>query len=207
MTIEKWRRGLFRKPSFDLTIKADNFLDWYGYPPKNSSIYKCFFLGNHLLCQLNYDLAIVALNFGIGILFPGATTQSLFDYLFANLEMVVPVVDKGGEVVADEGRGAVLGVQHHRERVVHLVRRRRDRHPLEELAVPVQPRLRGGADGGGRAVGAEPGDAAVVGGVDGVARGREVVRKHGGEKRLVWWRCSVAEGSLPCSSPPCPRPP
>ena len=82
MIVEKWRRGLFRKPSFDLTIKADNFLDWYGYPPKNSSIYKCFFLGNHLLCQLNYDLAIVALNFGIGILFPGATTQSLFDYLF-----------------------------------------------------------------------------------------------------------------------------
>ena len=26
---------------------------------------------------------------------------SLFDYLFANLEMVVPVVDKGGEMVAE----------------------------------------------------------------------------------------------------------
>ena len=45
-----------------------------------------FLLGNHLLCQLNYDLAIVVLNFGIGIRFPGAT-QSLFDYLFGYYAM------------------------------------------------------------------------------------------------------------------------
>ena len=39
-----------------------------------------------MLCQLNYDLAIVVLNFGIGIRFPGAT-QSLFDYLFGYYAM------------------------------------------------------------------------------------------------------------------------
>ena len=86
---------------------------------------------------------------------------------------------EGGEVVADEIERAVLGHHGGQRSVVRLVHRRHRRQHLERLRATVQPALSSGADRVDLA--AVPRAKAEHGGVAGEARGRYVVRHHGGE--------------------------
>ena len=89
---------------------------------------------------------------------------------------------EGGEVVADEIERAVLGHHGGQRSVVRLVHRRHRRQHLERLRATVQPARSGGADRVDLA--AVPRAKAEHGSVAGEARGRYVVRHHGGEGAL-----------------------
>ena len=98
---------------------------------------------------------------------------------------------EGGEVVADEVERAILGHHGGQRSVVHLVHRRRRRQHLERLRASVQPALSGGADGVDLA--AVPRAEAEHGGEAGEARGRYIVRHHGGDGALRAGQPAITE--------------